>query len=146
LYSNLLGLTGSTLDLLPLFTSKLFLVAFMVVISIKVWKNVNRGNGCVPRYTLALGPAAIMVAMIGEFMNDAGRYPYLVILGNSGLSPGEFMNVYLQVPWFVVLAVIGILLAFVGVFMVTAYYALNKRFLSDLPEQLQPSYPMHPSE
>lgn len=121
LYSNILGLTGSTLDLRPLFTLKLSLVAFLVGISIKVWKNVNRGNGYVPRYTLALGPSAIIVAMIGEFMNDAGRYPYLLILGNTGLSPGEFMNVY-------------VVLAFVGVFMVKAYYALNKRFLSDLPE------------
>ncbi len=139
MYSNILGLTGSTFDLLPLFTLKLSLVTFLVVISIKVWKNVNRGNGCVPRYTVALGPAAIIVAMIGEFMNDAGRYPYLVILGNSGLSPGEFMNVYVQVPWFTVLAVVGVLLAFVGVFMMTAYYALNKRFLSDMPEHFQAS-------
>ena len=139
LYSNILGLTGSTFDLLPLFTLKLSLVTFLVVISIKVWKNVNRGNGFVPRYTVALGPAAIMVAMIGEFMNDAGRYPYLVILGNSGLSPGEFMNVYVQVPWFTVLAVVGVLLAFVGAFMATAYYALNKRFLSDMPEHFQAS-------
>jgi len=139
LFSNILGLTGSTFDLLPLFTLKLSLVTFLVVNSIKVWKSIDRGNGFVPRYTLALGPAAIMVAMIGEFMNDAGRYPYLVILGNSGLSPAEFMNVYVQVPWFTVLAVVGVLLAFVGVFMVTAYYALNKRFLSDLPEQLQTS-------
>jgi cytochrome d ubiquinol oxidase subunit I len=134
LYSNILGLAGSTLDLLPLFTLKLSLVAFLVAISIKVWKNVNRGNGCVPNYTLALGPSAIIVAMIGEFMNDAGRYPYLVVLGKTGLSPGEFMNVYIQVPWFTVLAVVSVLLVFVGVFMVTAYYALNKRFLSDMPE------------
>ena len=139
LYSNILDLTGSTFDVLPLFTMKLILVTFLVVISIKVWKGINRGKGSVRRYTLALGPAAIMVAMIGEFMNDAGRYPYLVILGNSGLSPAEFMNVYVQVPWFTVLAIVGVLLAFVGIFMVTAYYALNKRFLSDMPEQFQAS-------
>jgi cytochrome d ubiquinol oxidase subunit I len=138
LYSNILGLTGLTFDMLPIFALKLSLITFLVVISIKVWKNINRGNGSVPRYTLTLGPAAIMVAMIGEFMNDAGRYPYLVILGNSGLSPAEFMNTYVQVPWSTVLAVVGILLAFVGVFMVTAYYGLNRRFLSDMPDQFQP--------
>lgn len=139
LYSNILGLAGSTFDLLPLFTLKLSLVTFLLVISIKVWKSINRGNGGVPRYTLVLGPAAIMVATIGEFMNDAGRYPYLVTLGNSGLYPAEFMNVYVQVPWSTVLAVVGVLLAFVAAFMVTAYYALNKRFLSDMPEQFQTS-------
>jgi cytochrome d ubiquinol oxidase subunit I len=133
LYSNILGLTGFTLDLLPIFTLKLSLLALLVVVSIMVWKNIKRGNGSVPKYTLTLGPAAIIVAMIGEFMNDAGRYPYLVIIGNSGLSPGEFMNVYVQLPWSIVLAIVGVLLTFVGVFMVTAYYALNKRFLSDMP-------------
>ena len=136
LYTNILGLSGFTFDLLPLFALKLSLVTFLVAVSRKVWKSINRGNGNVPRYTVALGPAAIMVAMIGEFLNDAGRYPYLVVLGNSGLSPAEFVNVYVQVPWLTVLAVVGVLLAFVGVFMVTAYYALNKRFLPDMPAPL----------
>jgi cytochrome bd-type quinol oxidase subunit 1 len=116
---------------------KLFLVAFLVVTSVRVWKSVGRGNGIVPRYALGLGPAAIMVAMIGEFMNDAGRYPYLVLLGKSGIAPAEFMNVYVQIPWSTVLAVVGVLVAFIGIFMVTAYYGLNKRFLSDIPEQIQ---------
>jgi cytochrome d ubiquinol oxidase subunit I len=134
LYANILGLRGSTFDILPLFALKISLVVFLVACSIKVWKSIKRGNGVVPRFALALGPAAIMVAVIGEFMNDAGRYPYLVILGNSGLSPAEFMNVYVQVPWFTVFVVLGVLLGFVAVFMVTTYYALNKRFLSDMPE------------
>ena len=137
LYSNILGLAGLTFDILPLFAVKLFLVAFLVVTSVRVWKSVGRGNGIVPRYALALGPAAIMVAMIGEFMNDAGRYPYLVLLGKSGIAPAEFMNVYVQIPWSTVLAVVGVLVAFIGIFMVTAYYGLNKRFLSDIPEQIQ---------
>jgi cytochrome d ubiquinol oxidase subunit I len=135
LYSNILGLAGSTFDVAALFALKLSLIAFLIVTSIKVWRSINRGNGSVPRYTLALGPVAIMVATIGEFMNDAGRYPYLVLLGNSGLTPSTFMNVYVQVPWFMVLVVIGVLLAFVGVFMVTVYYALNKRFLPDMPSE-----------
>jgi cytochrome d ubiquinol oxidase subunit I len=140
LYSNILGLAGSTFDVAPLFALKLSLIAFLVVTSIKVWRSINRGNGSLPRYTLALGPLAIMIATIGEFMNDGGRYPNLVLLGNSGLEPSEFMNVYVQIPWFTVLGVVGVLLAFVGVFMVTAYYALNRRFLSDMPERFQ-AYP-----
>jgi len=135
LYSNILGLAGSTLDVAPLFALKLSLITFLVVTSLTVWRRINRGNGSVPKYTLALGPVAIMVATIGEFMNDAGRYPYLVLLGNSGLSPSMFMNGYVEVPWFMVLVVIGVLLAFIGVFMVTVYYALNKRFLSDMPSE-----------
>jgi cytochrome d ubiquinol oxidase subunit I len=137
LYSNILGLAGSTFDVAPLFVLKLSLISFLVVISVKVWKNINRGNGRLPRYTLALGPLAILVATIGEFMNDGGRYPNLVLLGKSGLEPSEFMNVYVQIPWVTVLGVVGVLLGFVAVFMVTAYYALNRRFLSDMPEQFQ---------
>jgi cytochrome d ubiquinol oxidase subunit I len=135
LYSNIVGLAGSSFDIFPLFMLKLSLVAFLVAISIKVWRGVNRGGGIVPRYTLVLGPVAITIALIGEFMNDAGRYPYLVLLGNSGLTPAEFMNTYVQVPWLTVLTVLGVLLVFVGAFIVTTYYALNKRFLSDMPEQ-----------
>jgi cytochrome d ubiquinol oxidase subunit I len=135
LYRNILGLAGSTFDVAPLFALKLSMIMFLVLISIKTWRSINRGNGSVPRYAIALGPVAIMVALVGEFLNDGGRYPYLVLLGNSGLGPAQFMNVYVQVPWFTVLTVVGVLLAFAGVFMVTVYYALNKRFLSDMPEQ-----------
>ncbi|HMK83745.1 MAG TPA: cytochrome ubiquinol oxidase subunit I [Candidatus Bathyarchaeia archaeon] len=135
LYSNILGLAGSTFDVAPLFILKLSLIMFLVLVSIKTWRSINRGNGKVPRYAVALGPVAIMVALVGEFLNDGGRYPYLVLLGNSGLGPSQFMNVYVQVPWVTVLTVVGMLLTFVGVFMATVYYALNKRFLSDMPEQ-----------
>ena len=137
LYSNILGQAGATFDLAPLFALKLSLVAILVLASVKVWREVKRGYGIVPRYALVLGPVAIVVAMVGEFMNDGGRYPYLVLLGNSGLRPSAFMNVYMQIPWLTVFAVVGVLLAFAGVFMVTAYYALNKRFLSDMPDQFR---------
>ena len=141
LYSNILGQAGATFDLAPLFALKLSLVAILVLASVKVWREVKRGYGIVPRYALVLGPVAIVVAMVGEFMNDGGRYPYLVLLGNSGLRPSAFMNVYMQIPWLTVFAVVGVLLAFAGVFMVTAYYALNKRFLSDMPDQFRSDSP-----
>jgi cytochrome d ubiquinol oxidase subunit I len=133
LYSNILDLSGSTFNVAPLFIAKLSLVAFLVALSVNVWRSLKRGNGILPRHALALGPLAILIAIIGEFMNDAGRYPYLVLLGNSGLEPSVFMNVYVQVPWTIVMGVVCVLLVFVGVFMVTVYYALNRRFLADMP-------------
>jgi cytochrome d ubiquinol oxidase subunit I len=135
LYSNILGQAGSTFDVAPLFALKLLLIALLVLVSIKVWTKVKRGYGIVPRYALVLGPVAIMVALIGEFMNDGGKYPYLILLGNTGLSPSQFMNLYVEIPWLVMLAIVGVLLAFVGAFMVTAYYALNRGFLPDMPQQ-----------
>jgi cytochrome d ubiquinol oxidase subunit I len=137
LYSNILDQAGSTFDVAPLFALKLCLITFLVLASVKVWRKIKRGYGVVPRYALALGPVAIMVAMIGEFMNDGGRYPYLVLLGNSGLEPSTFMNVYVQIPWTTMFAIVAVLLVFVGIFMVTAYYALNRRFLADMPEPFQ---------
>jgi cytochrome d ubiquinol oxidase subunit I len=137
LYSNILGQAGSTFDVAPLFALKLSLITLLVLASVNVWKRIKRGYGVVPKYALVLGPVAIVVAMIGEFMNDGGRYPYLVLSGNSGLRPSIFMNVYTQIPWTTLFAVVGVLLTFVGIFMVTAYYALNKRFLADMPETIQ---------
>jgi hypothetical protein len=45
------------------------------------------------------------------------------------------MNFYLEIPFYAVSAVIAVLTGFVGLFMATAYYALNRRFLSDIPEE-----------
>lgn len=135
LYANILGAAESTFNLVPLFGGKIVVIAILAVVSANVWTKIRRGWGEVPRYTLALGPLAVTVAMTGEFMNDAGRYPFMVLTGRTGIRPAEFMNVYLDIPIYAVYAVVGTLLAFIAVFMATAYYALNRRFLSDLPEE-----------
>ena len=134
LFDNIIGAAGSTFNLLPVFASKVLIVAALGSLTILVWKVVKRGEGVVPRYALALGPVAVFVAIPGEFMNDGGRYPFMVLAGQSGIRVGEFMNVYLEMPVTAVLVIVGTLIAFIGVFMTTAYYALNRRFLADLPE------------
>lgn len=58
----------------------------------------------------------------------------MVLSGEGGIRAAEFMKVYLDIPVYTVIAVVGTLLAFMGLFMATAYYALNRRFRSDLPE------------
>ena len=58
----------------------------------------------------------------------------MVLEGQTGIRAAQFMNVYLEIPLYTVYGVVAILLAFVGVFMATAYYALNRRFLADMPE------------
>jgi ABC-type antimicrobial peptide transport system permease subunit len=72
--------------------------------------------------------------MIGEAMNDGGRYPFIVLEGQTGISAAQLMNVYLEIPLSTVYIVLGVLIVFIVVFMATAYYALNKSFLADLPE------------
>ena len=135
LYDNILGAAGGTLNLSPIFGVKLALIIALAGLSALTWRQLKRGNGVVPKYAVLLGPIAISIAMIGESLNDGGRYPFLVLQGNTGVSPAEFMNTYLSLPTALVYALVGTLLAFLGVFIATAYYALNKRFLPDIPEQ-----------
>jgi cytochrome d ubiquinol oxidase subunit I len=135
LYDNILGAAGGTLNLSPVFAVKVMLIIVLAALSALTWRHLKRGNGVVPRYAVLLGPIAISIAMIGESLNDGGRFPYMVLQGKTGISPAEFMNVYLNLPLTLVYAVVGTLLVFLAIFMATAYYALNKRFLKDLPEQ-----------
>jgi len=134
LFNNLVGAIDSTLNILPVFAAKIIMIASLALISVKVWSDVKRGNGEVPRYALMLGPVAVVAAVIGEFMNDGGRYPFMVLEGQTGIRAAQFMNVYLEIPLNTVYGVVAILLAFVGVFIAIAYYALNRRFLADMPE------------
>lgn len=134
LYDNILGVTGAMFNLSSLFAVKLTLIAILAAISLLTWGRLKMGIGSVPRYSLLLGPIAISIAMMGEFLSDGGRYPFMVLLGDTGIRPSEFMNVYLNLPISTVYAIIGSLIGFLVLFMATAYYALNKRFLADLPE------------
>jgi cytochrome d ubiquinol oxidase subunit I len=137
LFDNIVGGAGSTLNLLPILASKILIVGGLAILSVSVWKAVKRGTGTVPRYAIVLGPVAVLVAMLGEFMNDGGRYPFAVLAGQSGIRASVFMNVYIEMPITAVLVIVGTLIAFIGVFMATAYYALNRRFLADLPEGIR---------
>lgn len=135
LFDNVVGSVKATWNVLPLFASKLLVITLLALTSLKAWARLKRGFGEVPRYLLALGPVSVLVALMGEFLNDAGRYPYMVLAGAGGIGPEEFVNVYLELPLCMVYATILVLLAFIALFMTTAYYALNRRFLTDLPEE-----------
>ncbi|HVP23288.1 MAG TPA: cytochrome ubiquinol oxidase subunit I [Conexivisphaerales archaeon] len=133
LYSNVLGLASASFDVLPLFVLKISMVAVLAATSILVWRRVKRGSGSVPRFALLLGPLAMAVAVAGEFINDGGRYPYMLLLGTGGLPPADFMNVYTSLSPEVIYGVLAVLFLFVGMFVAVVYYALNKRFLSSSP-------------
>jgi len=132
-FDNILGQAAASFNLLPLFAIKICLVVTLGGVAVGTWKKIKRGFGVIPRYAILLGPIAVLIAIIGEFLNDAGRYPYLVVIGSTGLPPSLFMNGYTEIPLYAVIAVITTLLALVAVFVATAYYALNKRYLPDMP-------------
>ncbi len=133
IYDNILGLSSATFNIEPLFAAKIVMIGLLICASAYCWKRLQSGKGVVPKYALALGPMALVVAILGELMNDGGRFPYLVLTGNGGILPAEFINEYVTVPSLVLYAVVGTLLVFAALFMVTAYYALNRGFLTDLP-------------
>ena len=133
LFENVLGQVGDSFDVLPIFAVKIASVALIGIVAFETWRKIQRGNGVIPRYAILLGPIAVVIAMMGEFLNDAGRFPYLALTGSTGLPPSLFMNLYLQIPMYLVFAVVAALLGLVGVFIATAYYALNKRYLPDMP-------------
>ena len=134
LYNNIVGGVQATFNLLPMFASKLAVIASLVALSLLVWRRVKRGVGEATPLALGLGPLAILTVILGEYINDAGRTPYLVLLEDKGLPPSVLSNLYIQIPYTLVSAVLGILIVFLAGFIITAYYALNKRFLTDLPE------------
>ncbi|MEM2067776.1 MAG: cytochrome ubiquinol oxidase subunit I [Nitrososphaerota archaeon] len=134
IYNNVLGTVHATFNLLPMFGLKIAAFAGLAVFSALVWRRVKRGEGSAPRYALVLGPLAMLIVLVGELINDAGRYPFLVLLGDTGLPPSVFSNLYIQIPYPLVLAILSGLVVFLFGFMLTVYYALNKRFLVDLPE------------
>jgi cytochrome d ubiquinol oxidase subunit I len=136
LYDNVLGFAGSTFNILPVFAMVMVVVIALAVVSVAVWRRLKRGEGTVPRFAITLGPLAVVVAMIMEFMNDGGKYPYMVLTGATGISPEAFMNYYVAVPSYMIYVVVGALITLVGVFMLVAYYALNRRFLADVPVDL----------
>lgn len=133
IYANILGLSTATLNIQLIFGTKIVSLGVLAFLSANCWKRLKRGEGVNPRYALVLGPLALLIGILGEFMNDGGRFPYLVLAGNNGILPAAFINTYAAIPLLAVYAVVGTLLLFVALFMATAYYALNRRFLADLP-------------
>jgi len=134
LFANLIGAVDSTFNILPIFATKMIIIIGLALVSAKVWLQLKHGTGEVPRYALALAPMAVGVAVIGEFLNDGGRYPFILLEGQTGIRAAQLMNVYLEIPLSTVYLVLGILVAFIAVFMATAYYALNRGYLADLPD------------
>jgi cytochrome d ubiquinol oxidase subunit I len=58
----------------------------------------------------------------------------MVLERQTGVRVADFMNVYLDILLGAVYGIVGILLAFIVLFMGTAYYALKRKYLSDLPQ------------
>ena len=77
----------------PLFYLKLATIAVLLYTSVKALRALRTGRII---YTKHLGFTALFVAILGEFINDASRYPYMVVTGKEGLPISMFFNYYLD--------------------------------------------------
>jgi cytochrome d ubiquinol oxidase subunit I len=60
----------------------------------------------------------------------------MVVTGEAGISPVAFSNFYMEIPLPVIYIVLGFLVISIVVFSVAAYYALVKRFVQEIPEEI----------
>ncbi|MEM4681692.1 MAG: cytochrome ubiquinol oxidase subunit I [Acidilobaceae archaeon] len=114
----------------PIFYLKLALVLVLIYLSLKLYESLN--SNTLPETAKLLGPIALVVAVLGEFVNDASRHPYMVVQDSGGVEISSFFNYYLNVSQ-VALAIAVILLFLVvslAIFTVSLYYALVRKFVT----------------
>jgi cytochrome d ubiquinol oxidase subunit I len=121
---------------MPLFAVKTILVVILLIVSAYTWILTSKFN-TIPRLTWSLGPIATAIVFIGEILNDSSRYPYMVVTGDTGISPVAFSNFYMEIPLPVIYIILGFLVISIIVFSVAAYYALVKRFVQEIPEEIE---------
>jgi len=113
----------------PIFFVKLGLASLLFIAGIFLYYKLNQNE--IPGYSKMLGIIAIITAMLGEFINDGSRYPYMVVTGDTGLKVSDFFNY--MIPISSISPAIWVILAFilisVAVFSLAAYYALIKKFV-----------------
>jgi len=119
-------------EFLSLFVIKLAAVAALLALGFVSYKAAR--GGVISSYVKWLGPLALFTVALGEILNDGGRYPNLVILGDKGLSADLFANFYIDIPMPAVYVILAFLVLSVVVFTMAAFYALYKRFIAEVPE------------
>ncbi len=119
---------------LPVFALKILLILALIALSAGALITLMLKN-VIPRSTLLLGPIALLIAFLGEIINDSSRYPYMVTLNREGLSPTLFANFYMDIPLPIVYIIVAFLVFTVGVYMLAFYYAIIKAYVGVVPEE-----------
>jgi len=122
LFSNING------PLLPILLLKIVGVIALLYIGFKAYK----GDMALGRWA---GPLALLIVALGEFLNDGGRGEYLVLIGDKGIPATSFANFYMPIPLGAAFIIVGFFIIALAIFGIAVYYAIYKRFLSEIPEQ-----------
>ena len=121
-------------DFSPLLILKMVLVVSLLVLGTYSLAYLSTRKE-IHRHTLYLGPIALTIVVLGEVLNDGSRYPYIVVVGDKGLSLSTFFNFYMNIPPTVIYVILGFLVFSIAIFVTAFYYAIAKRFLAVEPEQ-----------
>jgi len=130
IYDNVFGVllgASATINLSPVFLLKMVVVLALLVFGYLTF--VNSGKGAVPSYAKYLAPLALLAVVLGEVMNDGGKYPYMVALGKEGLPTSVFFNAYMPIPMGAVYVILAFFITAIVIFTVAFYYAIFKKFV-----------------
>ncbi|MDM7275976.1 MAG: cytochrome ubiquinol oxidase subunit I [Thermoprotei archaeon] len=117
----------------PILAVKLVTVALLAVLGYKALKSLETS---IPGNVKWLGPLALLAVALGEVLNDGSRYPNMVLMDNEGLPVSLFANFYMDIPLPMVYMILAFLVLSIVVFTVAAYYAIYRRFIAEVPEEL----------
>lgn len=117
----------------PLLGVKLIAAVLLAVFGLATWRAAKAGR--ISGYAKWLAPLAILAVVLGEVLNDGSRYPDMVLIGDQGLPVKMFANFYIDIPMDLVFVILGFLILSVVVFVVAAFYALFRRFVTEVPEE-----------
>lgn len=83
--------------LLPLMAIFLVVIAVIWITSLYTYRAMKRNKA---NFAASFGLllSALSGIPIGEYLNDASRYPYMVITGNSGVPAMDFINKWMNIP------------------------------------------------
>ncbi|MEZ0290058.1 MAG: cytochrome ubiquinol oxidase subunit I [Sulfolobales archaeon] len=119
--------------LMPVLSLKMTLIIALLTLGIYALAKIS--SGVIHRNTLYLGFIAVSIVLLGELLNDASRYPYMVVAGDRGVPISAFFNFYMQVPDLIVYVILGFLVLAIAVFLVASYLAIYKRFVVESVEE-----------
>jgi heme A synthase len=70
--------------------------------------------------------AAMIGVPLGEYLNDASRFPYFVITGNTGISASSFINSWMYIPASFAYAAVIISAFLMTLFCILLYWVFIK--------------------
>jgi cytochrome d ubiquinol oxidase subunit I len=110
---------------MPVLAAKLSIVLALLVLGIFGYSTGKTGFA---RHAALL---SLLAVFLGEMMNGGARYPFMVVIGKSGIPIVSFANFYMEISMTAVYIILAFLILSILIFLAAVFYALFRRFLSE---------------